>query len=220
MSERRSFAEILKENLTEKSFKNKLPPKLKPKPLSYQILDPFQKEIYDYFINLKDLLKIHSSRTFYAKLFKNPVKISFYWCEEDWQGSIFAIYQYSDKFISVKGGFGSCEVCDGLPDSQERLDKIFSHLTINECVNDINIHGNHPEYTHPELISKFNTWKEDFTPQRQEIEEEIKDDIKEKIKDKIKEEIKDKIKDKIKEEIVEEVKLIKKTWADIVSKKK
>jgi hypothetical protein len=221
MSERRSFAEILKENLTEKSFKNGVPPKLKPKPLSYQILDPFRKEIYDYFINLKDLLKIHSSRTFYAKLFKNPVKISFYWCEEDWQGSIFAIYEYSGKFISVNGGFGSCSGCDFFirdseelhEHSQERLDKIFSHLTINENINDINIHGNHPEYTHPELINKFNIWKEGFAPRRQEVEEKVK------VENVFEETVETK---EIKEEKIENVvkEVPKKTWADIVSKKK
>jgi hypothetical protein len=214
MSERRSFAEILKENLSEKSFKNGVPPKPKPKPLSYQILDPFQKEIYDYFINLKDLLKIHSSRTFYAKLFKNPVKISFYWCEEDWQGSIFAIYEYSGKFISVNGGFGSCSGCDFFirdseelhEHSQERLDKIFSHLTINENINDINIHGNHPEYTHPELINKFNIWKDGFAPRRQEVEEKVK--------------VENVVEEKEIKVDVEEIKQVKKTWVDIVSKKK
>lgn len=86
MSKRKSFAEILKENLTEKSFKNKQPKLVVPTSL---ILDPFKKEISDFFINIKDLSRIHSSRTFYAKLFKIPIKISFYWCEEDWQGSIF-----------------------------------------------------------------------------------------------------------------------------------
>lgn len=214
MSERRSFAEILKENLTDKSFKPPPKPKTVDKKTIEQIkqptrplilTNPYQKEIYEYFIGIKELSKIHSSRTFYAKLFKNPVKTSFYWCEEDWQGSIFAVYEYSGKFISVKGGFGSCEVCDGLPDSQERLNKIFSHLMINENINEINIHGNHPEYTHHELVSKFNTWKGGYAPLRQiEVKEEIKEE------------------EVVKAEVVAEVdiKEIKKTWAEIVSKKK
>lgn len=207
MSERRSFAEILKENLNSKSFKPPLKP-AKQKPIelktelkielkTFLLKDPFKKEIYNYFINLKELSKIHGSRTFYAKLFKNPVKTSFYWCEEDWQGSIFAVYEYSGKFISVKGGFGSCEFCDGLPDSQERLNTIFSHLMFNENINDINIHGNYPEYTHPELISKFNTWKGGF--EIKEVKEEKVEEVTVK---------------------VEEIKQVKKSWAEIVSKKK
>jgi hypothetical protein len=218
MSERRSFAEILKENLNSKSFKpppKSLIQKIEQKIMDQQttsplkLTDPYQKEIYNYFIGIKELSKIHSSRTFYAKLFKIPVKISFYWCEEDWQGSIFAVYEYSGKFISVKGGFGSCEVCDGLPDSQEKLNKIFSHLMFNENINDINIHGNHPEYTHPELVSKFNTWKGNYITLRQiEVDIEIKETIKETVKKTVKETVKEPIKE------------MKKTWADIVSKKK
>jgi len=202
MSERKSFAEILKENLNSESFK---PPPKSPKQKTIErktierktnlLTDPYKKKIYDYFIGIKELSKIHSSRTFYAKLFKNPVKTSFYWCEEDWQGSIFAVYEYSEKFISVTGGFGSCELCDGLPDSQERLDKIFSHLTVNENINDINIHGNHPEYTHPELVTKFNNWKKLLRPNDEIEEKEVEVEVK-----------------------VEE-KQVKKTWAEIVSKK-
>ena len=198
---KKSFAEILKENLTKKSFKNKPPKPAIPKP------HPFQKEIHDYFINLKDLSRIHSSKTFYAKLFKNPVKISFYWCEEDWQGSIFTVYEYSGKFISVNGGFGSCSTCDFFirdsdelhEHSQERLDKTFLHLKITDNINNINIHGNHPEYTHPELVSKFNTWLE--TKTKIENVQDIK-------------EVKEEVKEIIKEESS------KKSWADIVSKKK
>jgi len=65
------FADVLQENLNKDSFKPKTPP-----------LDIFKKDIHEYFINLKELSKIHNSRTFYAKLFKYPIKISFYWCEE------------------------------------------------------------------------------------------------------------------------------------------
>lgn len=209
MSQRKSFVEVLKENLSSESFK---PLKL-PKQKSHLniLLDPYKKEIYDYFICLKEVSKVHSSKRFYAKLFRDPVKISFYWCEEDWQGSIFAIYEHDGKFISVNGGFGSCSGCDAFitdseeirDHSQERLDKIFSRLIINENINDINIHGNHREYTHPELVSKFNIW------------------IKNKIE--IKPEIKSEIKHEVKPEIKPEIKLsnkIVKSWADIVSKKK
>lgn len=199
MSKRKSFAEILKENLTEKSFKNKQPKLVVPTSL---ILDPFKKEISDFFINIKDLSRIHSSRTFYAKLFKIPIKISFYWCEEDWQGSIFTVYEYNDKFISVKEEFGSCDYCYELPDSQERLDKIFSHLVINENINDINIHGNHPEYTHPELMGKFNTWKEIYHQNYEKIKETKQN---EQINVKLQE--------------IKELNF-KESWADIVSKKK
>lgn len=148
------FSEILKENLTSNVFLNDL----SPKP-SYSLnnLHPVKKEIHKYFINLKELLKVYNSIEFYRKLFKNPVKNCFYWCEEDFQGSLFTIYEYNGWFIYTRGGFGSCEVCDGLVNSQERLDKIFLELKITD---DINIHGNLLEYTHPELIDKFNTFKD------------------------------------------------------------
>lgn len=206
MSQRKSFVEVLKENLNSKSFKPLKLPKQKTNSHLNILPDPYQKEIYDYFICAKEVSKIHSSKRLYAKLFRDPVKISFYWCEEDWQGSIFAVYEYNSKFISVNGAFGSCSVCDpfindGEVDchSQEKLNRVFSHLTINENINDINIHGNHPEYTHPELVSKFNIW----------------------IKNKL--EIKPEIKPEIKLEIKPEIKLankIVKSWVDIVSKKK
>lgn len=241
MSERKSFAQVLKENLTEKSFKNK--PKLKPKPpvpklqhkkitTCEEISDPFKKEIHEFFIGIKDLSKIHSSRSFYAKLFKKPIKIAFYWCEEDWQGSIFAVYEYNEKFISVEGGYGSCEICDAFisydeeprEHSEDMLNNVFSHLTINENIDDINIHGNYPEYTHPELISKFQNWKGSYAPPRQiEAKEEKVENIEAKVENfeaEVKEELIKNVEAKeIKEEnVVKEV--LKKTWAEIVSKKK
>lgn len=172
----KSFARVLQENLTENSFKNKPKPPVPKKITScekiFDMSDPFKKELYNYYITLKDLSKIHSFKSFYAKLFKKPIKIAFYWCEEDWQGEIFAIYEYPDnsdnsdeysgKFISIRGG--SCSGCDAFitynphEHSQDMLNKVFSQLIIYENIDEINVHGYSPEYTHPELISKFENW--------------------------------------------------------------
>lgn len=103
------FSEILKENLTSKSFKNTLSPKPSYNTLFFD-LHPVKKEIHKYFINLKELLKVYNSREFYGKLFKSQLKNCFYWCEEDFQGSLFTIYEYNVWFIYTRGGFGSCEL--------------------------------------------------------------------------------------------------------------
>ena len=205
---KKSFAQVLQKDLTEKSFKNK--PLKRPKPPIK--LDFFKQEIYEYFINFKDLSKIHSSRIFYAKLFKDPVKICFYWCEEDWQGSIFTVYEYNNKFISIRSCFGSCEVCDVLPNSQEKLDNIFYNLIISNSISDINIHGINLKYTHPDLIFNFNNWFDKINKQVEHEQFEKNEQVK--------------ILEKNEQEQVEQVKIlenktfVKQSWAEIVSKKK
>jgi len=237
----KSFAQVLQENLTENSFKNKPIPPVPKKITScekvFDISDPFKKELYNYYITLKDLSKIHSFKSFYAKLFKKPIKIAFYWCEEDWQGEIFAIYEYPDnsndysgKFISIRGG--SCSGCDALYDqhehSQDMLNKVFSQLITYENIDEINVHGYSPEYTHPELISKFQNWI--LEKKTVKVETKIETKVETKIEIKIEEpetvKVETKIKIKIEELKVEPVKEIKqfinqmsKSWADIVKKK-
>ena len=202
----KSFAEVLKENLTDESFKppDKTLDKTSDKTLdktsgktldknkdNYNISDQFRSEIHKYYLNLKDLDKIYGSRSFYKKLFKEPVKMIFYWCEEDWQGSLFVVYSYKNKYIYTKGYFGSCEVCDAFPDTEETLIKKFNSLEICEDINDISIHGRYSDCTHPELVKDFEKFKTKILKHKrkltqytykestQSIEEEVKNDNKE-----------------------------------------
>jgi hypothetical protein len=164
---KKSFADILKENLTDDSFKPPPPPppsppskELEPKKnLLSDITEPFLLEIKKFYITVKDIERIYGSRSFYKSLFKEPIKRIFYWCEEDWQGKLFVIYYYKNKYIYVSGYFGSCEVCDGFPQDEESLQRTFRCINVCNDVNDINIHGYNPEYTHPQLVKDFEKFK-------------------------------------------------------------
>ena len=127
---KKSFSEVLKDNLNKDSFQPPTPippiPHAPPSPLSKD--DVFKKEIKKFYVNVNDIKKIYGSRSFYKKLFKDPVKMIFYWCEEDWQGSLFVVYHYKNKYIYTKGYFGSCEACDGYPNTEESLLKQFNDL--------------------------------------------------------------------------------------------
>jgi hypothetical protein len=155
---KKSFAETLKENLREDSFKPPPPPpkpviKYKESPTLFheELLDPFLREIKKYYITEEGLKSIYGSRSFYKGLFKEPVKMVFYWCEEDYQGSLFVIYKYENKYIYIHGGFGSCEVCDGFPQSEDSLRKIFRNLEICDNIENIEL----AEYSHPDLVKDF-----------------------------------------------------------------
>lgn len=142
----KTFAQVLKENLTKDSFKSST------KPLT------FKDEIKKFYI--KDTSDIYGSRDFYKNLFKDPIKMVFYWCEEDWQGSLFVIYSYTTQskqyYIYCDGYFGSCEMCDGFPNTEKSLDSHFNKINICNNINEI-VHG---EYTHPELLIKFKEFKD------------------------------------------------------------
>ena len=159
---KKSFAEMLKQNLREDSFK---PPDktTSPEKRLPTHSNPVLDDVYQYYITIKDIEKIYGSRSFYKKLFKEPVKMIFYWCEEEWQGSLFVIYQYKDKFIYTKGCFGSCEVCDAFPDTEETLVNKFNSLQLCDNINDINIHGRYADCTHPDLIKDFEKFKNKLT---------------------------------------------------------
>jgi len=158
---KKSFVQALKENLTETSFKPPPPPPPRPKLLvkhkerptlfPEELLDPFLREIKKYYITEEGLKSIYGSRSFYKNLFKEPVKMGFYWCEEDYQGSLFVIYKYENKYIYIHGGFGSCEVCDGFPQSEDSLRKIFRNLEICDNIENIKL----SEYSHPDLVKDF-----------------------------------------------------------------
>jgi hypothetical protein len=176
---KKSFAEMLKENLREDSFKPPTPPPptKDTKDTSLLSLNPFLLEIKRHYLTVKDVEKIYGSRSFHKKLFKEPVKMVFYWCEEDWQGSLFVIYSYKNKYIYIDGGFGSCEVCDGFPQSEDSLMRKFNSLNISDSIENISF----STYAHPELLKHFDKFKlkvsKQKTPQKttpQIIDKEIK----------------------------------------------
>lgn len=156
---KKSFAEMLKENLTEDSFKPPDKTTFPEKRLLPSHSNPSLEEVYQYYITIKDIEKIYGSRSFYKKLFKEPVKMVFYWCEEDWQGSLFVIYQYKSKYIYVHGGFGSCEICDAFPQTEEELLRQFERLQVCEDITEINIHRRYVDCTHPDLVKDFEKFK-------------------------------------------------------------
>lgn len=162
---KKSFAEMLKENLNEDSFKPPPPPPPQKKStdvteddkelFSDDTLDPFLLEVKKFYLTVKDVSKIYSSRNFHKKMFKEPVKLVFYWAEEDWQGSLFVVYTYKNKYIYINGGFGSCELCDGFPQNEESLIRKFRSLNVCDSVEKIELSN----YAHPELIKHLTKFK-------------------------------------------------------------
>lgn len=133
-------------------------------------MEDFKKEISKFYINSSNIYKNICNKSIYKQLFKNPVKNIFYWCEEDYTGSIFTVYEYLGKYICVYGEFGSCTGCGDIflnfiededvsqEDLQEKLNQIFSNIIISENINDINLHNYNINYTNPDLINKYNLW--------------------------------------------------------------
>lgn len=176
---KKTFAEMLKENLNDDAFKPPPPPppvikkesehlkqeKIQNRTLfSDETLSPFLLEIKKFFITVKGVEKIYGSRNFHKKMFKAPVKLLFYWCEEDWQGSLFVVYTYKHKYIYSSGGFGSCEVCDGFPQTEEELMRKFRNLYVTDSIQDIELH----QYAHPELIKHFDKFKTKYVKKKVE----------------------------------------------------
>ena len=161
----KTFAEILKENI-DKDFIYKL----KPKKLTI-----LEKEIKDFFVNNDDIKKIHGSRLFYSKLFKYPVESVFYWCEEDWYGSIFVIYKYLDNFIYSDGYFGSCEICENYTKDNDSLDNIFNNFKIVTNLDDITF----THFTNKNLKISFENFKKELKENQNSItlEDKVEDKV-------------------------------------------
>ena len=105
-----------------------------------------------------------NGRQVYKNLFTEPVKQLFYWQEEDWQGSTFAVYEYKNHFVVVGGYFGSCSGCDAFEGISTCED--ISNI-LNKQVNDAEIHKNImnielSKYSHPELCEKFDKFRDEF----------------------------------------------------------
>lgn len=196
----KTFAEILKENIDKRFIYT-----LKPRRLT-----PFQKEIKQFFVNENDLEEIHGSRLFYSKLFKYPVKSVFYWCEEDWQGSIFVIYKYHwsgvDYFICCNGSFGSCEISDGYLNDNKSLDYIFNNLKIVNKIDDITF----SDFNHPNLKIAFDNFKLKVNEEQDQVK--VKIDIEPALEVVLKVKTESDCKDEVN---VFEIK----SWVDVVNKK-
>lgn len=156
---KKTFADTLKENLTKDSFKH-------TKQHNQILNDPFLCELFKCYISIKDIEKIYNSQNFYKKMFRQPVRLLFYWCEEDWQGRLFVIYSYKHKYIYTNSYFGSCEGCDSFPNTEESLIKKFNSLNICDNINNINIHGYDPKYTNPDLVKNFEKFKRIYNKNR------------------------------------------------------
>lgn len=154
---KKSFAKMLKENLREDSFKSLSRCKEVSSHLSLLpvLAVPFLLEIKRYYLTVKDVEQIYSSRDFHKRLFKEPVKLVFYWCEDDWQGSLFVVYTYKNKYIYIDSGFGSCDLCDEFPLSEDSLMRKFKSLNISDSIQNISL----PTYSHPELLKHFDKFK-------------------------------------------------------------
>jgi len=106
---------------------------------------------------------VRTSRSVYRNLFMEPVKQLFYWEEEDWQGSIFALYEYSSYFVVVKGFFGSCSGCDPFEGAtyeevNERLQKIVTHAELYKDIRAVEL----SKYSHPDLVQEFEKFRQEF----------------------------------------------------------
>ena len=146
-----SFSEILKKNLSENSFKSKK--KLASNPV-------FMADLKQHFIKEDDIKYIYGSISFYKKLFKEPVKRIFYWEEDVWEGRLFVVYKYNTKYIYCSGHFGSCELCDNYPETDNELNTIFNeNIYICDTIDEVCIHDVNKDYTHPKLIRDFEKFK-------------------------------------------------------------
>ncbi len=97
----------------------------------------------------------------------------FYWREEDYAGSIFAIYEYKFKgkiyYFCMETGFGSCGGCDywiSICDEEiyskdvksDQYNLIKSYFDLFYIKEDKNTILDDYNYPHPELIKVFNQW--------------------------------------------------------------
>lgn len=109
-----------------------------------------------------------NSRSVYTNLFKDnaPVKLIFKWIEEDYQGSLFVIYEYTefDKkyYLYISGRFGSCSGCDYWEDLNDNaielkqaLNELLDKMEVTNDKNKIEL----KEYAHPDLKLNFELFK-------------------------------------------------------------
>jgi hypothetical protein len=133
-----------------------------------------EDEIRSYFITFKQfkakfLKDFTTCDQVYDKLFNPPVELIFYWCEEDYQGELFAVYKYTikdgeenkDKFIYIQGVYGSCDHCDPLPYNEETLAKIYEDVMVCDTLDEIDLAYMKIDvsYLNPRLVREFSAFK-------------------------------------------------------------
>ena len=205
---KKTFSQVLKNNLTQEAFQ----PNPKPPPPISRV---FKNEIKEFYVTVDDIKKIYGSRSFYKKLFKEPVKMIFFWCEEEWQGSLFVVYVYKNKYIYTKGYFGSCEVCDSYPQSEESILKKFNSLCICDNIDDVNIHGYNPEFTHNNLVKDFEKFKNKINRQKiksEELDKEVNKELDKEVNKELDKEVNKEVNKEVKE--IKD-KIIIKNWASL-----
>jgi hypothetical protein len=143
--------------------------------INKKILYPQRKQPQSISLNLKPhLLKMTKEdniiKNIYKQLFNFPVTNVFYWHEEDYQGSIYSIFQFKTYIILVRGGFGSCSGCDFWIDlyegrynkyemirrGNEHIEKIYNSIEVYNSIDDI-VFG---DYCHPDFKCQFERFKE------------------------------------------------------------
>ena len=94
-------------------------------------------------------------------LFEPPVKLIFYWGEDDYQGSLFVVYQMDNVFFYIESRFGSCGGCDAFEACISIIEcnnEIESTFNEGQVCTDLNV-IEFGKYSHPELISSWNAFK-------------------------------------------------------------
>ena len=139
-----SWAQVLKKDLNANSFTEKA---------KFYGPETFLQHLRQYY---KPTPNITCSIQFHQNMFTEPVKMVFYWCQDDWQGELFIVYEYMSYYIYATGSFGSCSICDGYPETIQEQESLFRDLQIASTKEKINIHKPiGEEYTNPDLIKQF-----------------------------------------------------------------
>lgn len=134
-----------------------------------QDLNTIKNELKKYLIHLDSSYFIKeygcevNSISLYRNLFSKPVEQIFFWKEEAYSGSLFVVFKYNNKFISIYGSFGCCVQCDFIEGTGEyneifeKVNKIFNSIEIHNSFQDIHI----PHFYHPQLKYKFSRFQYD-----------------------------------------------------------
>ena len=94
----------------------------------------------------------------------------FHWNEEDYQGSIFVVYEYTFEnvlyYLYISSGYGSCSGCDywlsatnegrseNTKEMHDYIETEFSNLCVVVNKNDIKL----PRYSHSILVQNLKEW--------------------------------------------------------------
>jgi hypothetical protein len=125
-----------------------------------------QDELRQYLAETKTY---YDSIEVYTNLFEPNVhiKLVFSWIEDDYQGSLFVIYEYTKDgkkyYLYSSAGFGSCSGCDyweslngsNIVEIKEALNELLNNMTVTHDSNTIEL----GEYTHPDLKLKLEVFK-------------------------------------------------------------